>query len=278
MYQHQLIFDIGLHTGRDANFYLRKGFRVVGVEARADLCEQAVAFNAEFADRLTIVQRALHTNDDEVVSFYVNDHKDDWGSLERGAAEKGVGSARAIEVRTVSLQRLFDEHGVPYYLKCDIEGGDRVLAEEIQRIGLLPKYVSIEVTRLEDLAHLLVAGYRRFQVVNQLLNPSTVPPRPPREGRYVDTSFGHDSSGLFGKELPQDGWVGFTRVSRMLLDWMRLRERAPQLAPGWLDVHATRPGPAHAVDRRRDARPTGRSLGRRPSPPLPRSPGGVTHR
>ena len=29
-----LIFDIGFHTGLDSEFYLRKGFRVVGVEAR----------------------------------------------------------------------------------------------------------------------------------------------------------------------------------------------------------------------------------------------------
>lgn len=250
MYRPGLVFDIGLHTGMDSNFYLKKGFSVVGVEARKDLCERAVANNAEYADRLTVVQRALHRTDDEVVEFFVNDEKDDWGSLERGAAEKGVGSARAIEVRTISLPTLFEQHGVPYYVKCDIEGGDRIFAEELQRLAMLPKYVSIEVTRLEDVAHLLVAGYKRFQIVNQFMHPFTVPPNPAREGDYVDFSFGGETSGLFGKELPEDGWVPFTRASRMLLDWMRLRDRSPSLAPGWLDVHAVRPGPPQAVDHR----------------------------
>lgn len=245
-----LIFDIGLHTGRDANFYLRKGFRVVGLEAREDLSKLALEANADFADRFTVVQRALHEVDDEVVPFFVNDDKDDWGSLEQGAAEKGTGTSRRIEVRTITLSRLFEEHGVPYYIKCDIEGGDRIFAESLQRLGLLPKYVSIELTRLEDVAHLYVAGYRRFQVVNQFLNTFTVPPSPAREGAYVDATFGGESSGLFGKELPEDQWVSFSRVSRLILDWMRLRDRAPQLAPGWVDVHAVRPGPAQAFDRR----------------------------
>jgi FkbM family methyltransferase len=245
-----LIFDIGLHTGRDANFYLRKGFRVVGVEAREDLSRRAAELNAPFADRFTIVQRALHEVDDAVVPFFINDEKDDWGSLDQSAAEKGNGTSRRVEVRTVTLRRLFEQHGVPYYAKCDIEGGDRIFAESLQRIGLLPKYVSIELTRLEDVAHLYVAGYRRFQVVNQFLNPFTVPPRPAREGAYVDATFDGESSGLFGKELPEDQWISFPRVSRLVLDWMRLRDRAPQLAPGWVDVHAVRPGPPRAVNRR----------------------------
>ena len=34
-----LIFDIGMHKGEDAEFYLRKGFRVVAFEADADLVQ-----------------------------------------------------------------------------------------------------------------------------------------------------------------------------------------------------------------------------------------------
>lgn len=50
---------------------------MVGVEARADLSEQAAAYNAEFADRLTVVQRALHERDDEIVPFFVIDEKNE---------------------------------------------------------------------------------------------------------------------------------------------------------------------------------------------------------
>ena len=34
---HNLIYDVGLHKGEDAEFYLHKGFRVVAFEADPDL-------------------------------------------------------------------------------------------------------------------------------------------------------------------------------------------------------------------------------------------------
>ena len=38
-----LIFDLGMHRGEDTELYLKKGFRVVAVDADAELCEQARA-------------------------------------------------------------------------------------------------------------------------------------------------------------------------------------------------------------------------------------------
>lgn len=38
MIKPKLIFDVGLHKGFDTSYYLKKGFTVIGVEARADLC------------------------------------------------------------------------------------------------------------------------------------------------------------------------------------------------------------------------------------------------
>jgi len=38
---HDLIYDVGLHKGEDAEFYLRKGFRVVAFEADSDLVDFA---------------------------------------------------------------------------------------------------------------------------------------------------------------------------------------------------------------------------------------------
>ena len=32
-----IIFDIGMHCGEDTDFYLKKGFTVVGVEANPEL-------------------------------------------------------------------------------------------------------------------------------------------------------------------------------------------------------------------------------------------------
>ncbi len=236
------IFDIGLHTGQDALYYLKKGFRVVGLEARGDLCEQAKDTCSEFLGNgmLTVVQRALYSRSGETVVFYVNDRKDDWGSLFRGAAEQDGTAAREISVHTITLQDLFEEFGVPYYIKCDIEGGDALFVEQLLRSTQRPRFVSFEATNVEDLAKLLAAGYNRFQIRNQLMNPDEIEPVPPREGKTSGMRFSHYMSGLFGQDLPTDRWIGFSATAKLLLDWYDLRARDPSLAPGWMDIHATR--------------------------------------
>lgn len=112
---------------------MKKGFRVVGLEANPAVCAKTVELNQELLDsgRLTIVQRALFGS---TVSFYVNPEKDDWGSLYQWAAEQGVGTSVRIDATTITLRDLIAEHGVPYYIKCDIEGGDTIFARQL--VGL----------------------------------------------------------------------------------------------------------------------------------------------
>jgi hypothetical protein len=56
-----LIFDIGLHRGEDTDFYLRKGFRVVAIEANPDLvsaCQTRLG-TALQSGRLHIIEGAI---------------------------------------------------------------------------------------------------------------------------------------------------------------------------------------------------------------------------
>jgi FkbM family methyltransferase len=234
-----LIFDIGLHKGLDAAFYLNKGFRVVALEAVPHLCETANILNqdAVLGNRLTIVQKALSDSEGQIVEFFVNPSKDDWGSLTRGAAEKGMGNAETISVETTTLESMFRTYDVPYYLKCDIEGADTVLVDQLLHVAGRPTFVSIEATCADDIAKLLACGYDRFQIVNQYLNPFVKCPIPAREGNYVDAAFTHETSGLFGLELPPHRWTTFADAMAMFQDWYGLRTRDESLAIGWLDVH-----------------------------------------
>jgi len=238
---HNLIFDIGLHTGHDALYYLRKGFRVVGLEARSDLCEQAraAAVDAGLEAQLKVVQRALYYRSDETVSFFINDNKDDWGSLFRGSPEQDGSTARETTVETISLYDLIDQFGVPYYIKCDIEGGDSIFAEQLIGMREKPSFVSIEATKPEDVAKLSAAGYNAFQVRNQYMNVFIKEPHPSQEGKSTDQQFTHAMSGPFGRDLPADGWTSFGAAIDSLLTWYRLRDRDKNLAIGWLDIHAT---------------------------------------
>ena len=235
-----LIFDIGLHKGLDANFYLRKGFQVVGLEAVQELCEKSLEMNREFKllGKFSVINKALYSTSGGTVEFFVNADKDDWGSLFQHAAEKGAGSAIKITVPTITLDELVRTYGIPYYMKCDIEGGDTIVADQLVGLRERPEFVSLEATKADDIAKLHCCGYDRYQLVNQYINQFTRAPNPPREGTYVEGNFNHEMSGLFGKELEPNQWVSFTEVTRQFLDWYDLRSRNANLALGWLDVHA----------------------------------------
>lgn len=89
--QSDLIFDLGMHKAMDTAFYLRKGFRVVALEANPVLATEAASrFAGEISRaRLTIVDRALWEAADKEISFFVNPVKDDWSSAFQDWAEKG---------------------------------------------------------------------------------------------------------------------------------------------------------------------------------------------
>jgi hypothetical protein len=74
-----LIYDIGMHKGEDAEFYLRKGFRVIAFEADPDLVRSCRKRLGEFVDRrrLTIIEGAILDSDQidagqRRVQFYKN--------------------------------------------------------------------------------------------------------------------------------------------------------------------------------------------------------------
>ena len=102
-----LVFDLGLHHGLDTEFYLRKGFRVVALEARPDFCAEVSArFAAEVeAGRLTVVPCALYPRGGETISFWVNPVKDDWNSVFRDFAAKAGHAVQEISVPTVTTDR-----------------------------------------------------------------------------------------------------------------------------------------------------------------------------
>lgn len=238
--ENDLIFDLGLHTGMDAQFYLAKGFRVVGVEASQDLCDRTREFLGYFGDRLVIVNKALAPRPNEQVSFYVVPDKDDWGSLDRGAAEKGVMTATEIVVETTDLAKLIADHGYPYYIKCDLEGGDAIFLEQLRRVSPLPVFVSVEMNDGTEADKLAEIGFEAGQIVNQYFNPGVKAPEPAREGTYVARRFTHETSGLFGHELPRGRWRPLSEIKALYDAWRDLRARDETLAPGWLDLHACR--------------------------------------
>lgn len=239
--QSDLIFDLGMHRGKDTDFYLRKGFRVVALEANPDLCAKArQTFAAQIASgQLTIVEAALQERDETTISFYVNPEKDDWSSVQKQWAEKGGHTSIEIKVATITLGRLFERHGIPHYIKCDIEGADLLFTEQLRESALKPNFVSVEAIGQKLLENLRDAGYRRFAIVNQALNWAVRHPNPPREGQFAEVRFDGHMSGLFGRELPEDKWLDFDECLTRWRMFRDLRQKDETLAHGWLDFHAS---------------------------------------
>jgi len=241
VFEPDLVFDLGMHKAFDAKFYLDKGFRVVALEANPQLVAAASTMHADAirAGRLTIVDRAFWSAPDEAVSFFLNPVKEDWSSVFKGWAEKGGHPSKEIKVSTVTLSRMFDLYGVPYYLKCDIEGADEMFTQQLLRDNRRPAFVSIEAISLDALATLFAAGYDCVQIINQALIGSVVPPNPAREGKHVSVKFNGHMSGLFGRELDPKRWISFSAAAEIYLDFIKLKRRDDRLAYGWIDFHVT---------------------------------------
>jgi FkbM family methyltransferase len=251
-----LVFDIGMYRGEDTAYYLAKGFRVLAVEANPDLVE---ANRTRFRDpiatgRLTIIGAAVADHSggvdlavwDEVnflssinTSFIAHNRRT-WGE-----------PTRTISVPTVRFADLLHEHGVPHYLKIDIEGSDVLCLRGLRDVSDRPDYLSVEsavssptdvravITELTALRRL---GYRRFKFVDQAFH-----------------AMSFAGSGPFGEHTP-GRWtpIGRTAVRAALLRlqyelagdggrWTRtvpgrgyykLYKLAKRHAFAWYDLHA----------------------------------------
>ena len=130
MVMNDLIFDVGCNNGDDTDFYLRKGFRVVAIDADGTLCEQVSQRFAEeiAAGRCEVIRGAVGEKTGEFIEFYICE-RPDWNTCDPAFVERnklaGV-TYHTISVPTVNVAELMETRGVPYYLKIDVEGADAI--------------------------------------------------------------------------------------------------------------------------------------------------------
>jgi FkbM family methyltransferase len=267
-----LIIDVGLFDGADSAYYLESGYRVVAVEAdplKVERCRKS--FSREIAEqRLTILNIGI-SGSSGTLPFYRNLVNEGWSSFipEYG---KRDGRFEEIAVPCITLADVLQEHGVPYYLKIDIEGMDEAAVSTLTS-DLAPDYLSTEVGCSQVIPrHLADLGYRYFKLINQEFKTSSqeiydsdmgwrllrklgraVPPLKhaiqalPHAWRsktewdnpyaWKGRTFGANSTGPFA-EATQGPWLRYEEMERV-------HSRACQHAeknniPPWWDVHAKR--------------------------------------
>jgi FkbM family methyltransferase len=219
-----LIYDVGLHKGEDSEFYLRKGFRVVAIEALPDYCEIARQRLRPYVEsgQLVIVNAAIAERSGPV-PFFVNTDNSVWGTTSPEWAKRNERLGRRsfeTTVNGVDFGAILETFGVPYFLKIDIEGADMLCLKALRSCTSRPKYLSVESNKTSweglrrEFEVLRELGYSRFKVVQQETVDSQVCPFPAKEGSYVDHHFNADASGLFGEEAPGH-WLSESEALRI---------------------------------------------------------------
>lgn len=235
--QPDLIFDIGMNNGDDTDYYLKKGFRVVAIEAIPTLCALAAErFKADVASgRLIICNIGVAPVRGEM-SFYINHNHNEWSSFDRDIASRGH-PVTELKVATATPEDFFTAFGIPYYCKIDIEGFDRPVVEAIARLEVKPSYVSFENGAPRDFDVLAAGGYDSFQLVEQSALPDIDLPNPSRERNSISHRFPPGSSGPFGKDLAGNWWSIDETRSALEKHHRELTAREVR-GYDWWDLHA----------------------------------------
>jgi FkbM family methyltransferase len=209
--QNDLIYDVGLNTGQDSEYYLRKGFRVLAIEAVASIAAGAQARLQKYVDsgQLKIVNVAIAEKPGPI-KFYVHKLKNELCTSNLQYRDRFLKSGEElleIELEAVTFPSIVEEHGIPYYMKVDIERTDMLCLEGLQQFDVRPQYVSIESSKtswselMREFEVFKALGFKKFKVVEQSENMFQILPKPSREGNYVNHRFEFGSSGPFGEDI-----------------------------------------------------------------------------
>ncbi len=237
MHQPDLIYDFGMHNGDDTDFYLKKGFRVVAVDANPTLCANgSERFKAALEAKQLIICNIGIASARGMLSFYINHDISEWSSFDYDIASRGHDVCE-IKVATATPYDFFNAFGIPYYCKIDIEGLDRLVVDAICGLKVKPQYVSFENGALRDFEALAAAGFSSFQLVEQSNVPKIRLTKPALEGKFVKHSFPSGSSGPFGRELKGE-WLHVNEMRNILNEHHKSLNARSERGYDWWDLHA----------------------------------------
>ncbi len=213
-----LIYDVGAHRGEDTAHYLRSGYRVVAVEANPQLAD---SLSQRFTGDPVVVVNAGIGSRGGSATFWVNDANDEHSSFDREVGCREGTPCHAVEVECVPFRSLLETHGVPFYLKIDIEGADGLCLSSLSPDDL-PAYVSIEAHTPDYVDRLSQLGYGHFKLIDQTRHSPRI------LQRLGLARFPIGTSGPFG-ESTRGRWQ---RADQVIRAWRSSSTDA------WYDFHA----------------------------------------
>lgn len=166
-----LVFDIGAHVGDRVRAFRRLGARVVAVEPQPALHRTLRALFGR-DDAVTLVPSAVGRTSGNATMMINLDNptistlsKDFVAASRDAAGWEGQAWPQSREVPVTTLDALIGEHGVPSFIKLDIEGFE---AEALSGLSQPIAALSFEFTTIQRpvaltaLARCVALGYTRF--------------------------------------------------------------------------------------------------------------------
>lgn len=166
-----LIYDVGAHNGDDTAYYLRRGFRVVAIEASPVMAAALkTRFSKEIDDGCLILLNIGVAEKEGELEFWVCDDVSEWSSFILGAASRSGARHHSVTIEARRFSSILSQYGVPFYCKIDIEGHDQMCLAALDKSDP-PQFVSTEmnlVTSGEAIELLYELGYRKFKIISQV--------------------------------------------------------------------------------------------------------------
>lgn len=237
----KLIFDLGFFNGQDSLNYIKKGYKVVAVEANPILYRKyKKKLSSYIRSKKLILLNKIFLNSRERDYFYYNPYE-----IFRGSVKKKLASSKGFskkmfnisfkkkiikcQLPCIDLPGLVKEYGMPYYIKFDMDGVEKSLIDGLFELKKKPKYLSVEFDKGHSsyfLKSIKKMKYKKFLFVNQIYNKSN------------DSYFSFiNSSGDFGPHLNQK-YYSFSKAQKIYKMFRKLRDIDQRnLSPGWLDLH-----------------------------------------
>jgi FkbM family methyltransferase len=180
----ELIYDVGMNNGDDTAYYLRCGFRVVAIEADAQLARSGgERFSKQISSgQLRILNVGIAAQEGEL-PFWICETHSEWSSFDRDIAARDGCPHHEVVVPCRRFGSVLEEFGIPYYLKIDIEGNDFLCLQDLDP-ERLPKFISLEATNADLATRMTEAGFKRFKAISPInFLPIELPPVP-EQRRY----------------------------------------------------------------------------------------------
>jgi len=237
----EVIYDFGMNEGLNLNYYLKKGFKVVGVDANPAVCNKVTSqFANEIKSGRLFIENCILSESESGISgtFYLHKDHSVLGQFPV-PSQAEIHKFIPIQVPQRKASEIIKQYGAPHYIKIDLEHYDHFILRELANEKIKPPFLSAESHNIEVFLGLLAMGYEVFNLVEGLSvdsfysdTPITTP-----EGK-IKFSFKIHSAGPFGYDI-KTKWFHKKYFLYFLIN----------NSSGWKDIHATTVIAANETDK-----------------------------